>query len=69
MNLGNIGCLKMVNPNYLVAYGSIDNCSTNAMVTRITFICNLIKGAKTTIKYIMGKGHFKWLINYKPIPM
>ena len=57
--------IKIVKPIYLGPFYSIMNFGTIAMVTENTFICKTIKGTKTTIKYILGNCHFKWLINYK----
>ena len=45
----------MVKPSCLVAYGSMDNCSTFSMVTKITFMCKIIKDTKTPIRYLFGK--------------
>ena len=56
---------KMVNPNILVAYGSIANFGTNAMVTKNTSMCKIIKGTKTPIMHLMDNCHFNWLIIYK----
>ena len=60
---------KFVNPSYLGSYGSITNCSTIAMGNKNTSMCYILKGTKTPIMYLMGKCHFKWLTNYKPITM
>ena len=59
----------MVKPSCLVAYGSMDNCSTLSMVTKITFMCKIIKGTKTPIMHLMDICHFNWLINYTTTPM
>ena len=60
LNYCNIWLLKVVNPSYLGSYGSITNCSTIAMGNKNTFMCKIIKGTKTPIKYLMGICHFKW---------
>jgi hypothetical protein len=59
----------MVKPSCLVAYGSMDNCSTFSMVTKITFMGNILKGTKTPIMQIMNNCHFNWLIIYTNTPM
>ena len=51
----------MVKPSCLVAYGSMDNCSTFSMVTKITFMCKIIKGTKTPIMHLMDNCRFNWL--------
>ena len=55
----NICSPKIIKPIYLSSYGSITNFGTNAMVTKITSICKIIKGTKTPIMNLMDNCHFK----------
>ena len=54
LNYCKILYLKIVNPGYLGSYCSILNCSTIAICNKNTFMCYMLKGTKTPIKYLMG---------------
>ena len=60
----NICSPKIIKPIYLSSYGSMNNCSAIAMVTKNTSMYKRIKGTKTPIMYLIGNCHFNWLIIY-----